>query len=251
MDAMPGQSESATFADEGPAPAAAPMSRAPTAAPMRPATPGKRAARLVPARTEGAVAPAGTAGATQAATVAARGTLLVYTANLTLAIFEVQPALKAIETLAQELGGYMASQSNQAITVRVPVERFHDAMASLEKLGDIIDRQVQAEDVTQEFFDQEVRLKSARAVRERLEQLLARASKVDESIAIERELERVVGEIERLEGRIRYLRDRAAFSTIAVRFSTQPKEVVAKNAFFKLPFPWLDQLGLGRLLQLR
>jgi hypothetical protein len=246
-EAMPGGNESATMAAE--APAAAPMSRA-AGAPMRPSTPGNRAARLVPARTGAAVAPVAPAGS-QTAAVPERGTMLVYTANLTLAIFEVEPARKAIETLARELGGYMASQSNQAITVRVPVERFHDAMARVEKLGDIINRQVQAEDVTQEFFDLEVRLKSARAVRERLEQLLARASRVDESIAIERELERVVGEIERLEGRIRYWRDRASFSTIAVHFSTQPKEVVAKNAFFKLPFPWLDQLGLGRLLQLR
>jgi hypothetical protein len=181
---------------------------------------------------------------------AERAPMLVYTAGLTMAIFEVVPALKNVEALARELGGYMARQSDEAITIRVPVQRFQEAMDRLEKMGDITQRDVQAEDVGQEFFDLDVRLKSARAVRERLEQLLARANKVDESIAIERELERVVGEIERLEGRMKFLRDRAAFSTISVRFSRQSQEVVAKGSF-RLPFPWLDQLGLGRLLDLR
>ena len=74
---------------------------------------------------------------------------------------------------------------------------------------------------------------------QRLEQLLARAHKVEESIAIERELERVVGEIERLEGRLKFLQDRAQFSTIAVTFASRPKELVAKGSF-RLPFFWFD-----------
>jgi hypothetical protein len=180
---------------------------------------------------------------------AQRAPVLIYTAQLTLAIFEVTSGLKAVEQLARELDGFMARQTNSAITIRVPVARFHEAIGRIEKIGDITARDIQAEDVTQEHFDLQVRIKSARAVRERLEQLLARATKVDESIAIERELERVVGEIERLEGRLQYLQDRARFSTISVRFATRPKELIAKDTF-RLPFGWLDQLGLGRLLNL-
>jgi len=178
-----------------------------------------------------------------------RAPMLVYRANLTMSIFETAPALKAVEALAGELGGFLTRQTNDAITIRVPVARFKEALGRLEKLGDVTARSIEAEDVTQEFFDLEVRLKSARAVRERLEQLLARATKVEESIAIERELERVVGEIERLQGRIKFLADQARYSTISVLFAARPKEVVAKGTF-KLPFPWLEELGLGRLLDL-
>ena len=179
-----------------------------------------------------------------------RPPVLIYTAQLTMAVFDVQPGLKAVETLARELGGFLARQTNNTITVRVPAGRFHEAVDRLDKLGDVTGRDIQAEDVTQEYLDLELRIKSARAVRERLEQLLGRAAKVDESIAIERELERVMTEIERMEGRLKYLRDRAQFSTISVVFAARPKELVAKD-MFKLPFPWLDQLGLGRLLELR
>jgi hypothetical protein len=144
----------------------------------------------------------------------------------------------------------MAQRTNTTIVIRVPVARFEEALGRLEKLGDVTGRQVDAEDITQEFFDLDVRLKSARAVRDRLEQLLSRAVKVDDSIAIERELERVVGEIERLEGRLKFLRDRAQYSTITITFAPRAQEKLGKDSFH-LPFPWLDELGLGRLLRLQ
>lgn len=180
---------------------------------------------------------------------AARGPLLVYTAQLTMAVFEVAAGLRATEALAKEAGGYLAQQANASITIRVPADRFEEVVRRLEKIGDIINRNIRADDVTQEFQDTEVRLKNARAVRDRLEHLLARATKVDESIAIERELERVARDIEQMEGRLKFLRDRIAYSTITVVFSARRDETVAKGTF-RLPFPWLNQLGLGRLLDM-
>jgi hypothetical protein len=233
---------------------------APTAAlnesdsPALRAPPAPASLRLASAEQQGGGAqktPAEGSSVTGSAEVApSRAPVTVYTAQLTMAVFDVAPGLKAIEVLARELGGFMGKRTNDAITVRVPVARFQEALDRLESIGDITARDIDAEDVTEAYLDLEVRLKSARAVRERLEHLLARASEVKESIAIERELERVVGEIERLEGRLRYLRERAQFSTISVTFAARPREVVARDAF-RLPFPWLDQLGLARLLELR
>jgi hypothetical protein len=136
-----------------------------------------------------------------------------------------------------------------SVTIRVPVTVFEEAVKRVESVGDMLHRNVQAEDVTEEFRDLEIRLKSARAVQQRLTELLAKAVKVEESIAIERELDRVSGEIERVEGRMKYLRDRAAFSTITVRFEPKPKEHVGGGEV-RLPVRWLYDLGLKRLLSL-
>lgn len=180
---------------------------------------------------------------------AMRAPLLVYTAQITVAVFEVAASLAQVEELGRELGGFLARRNDNAITIRVPSSRFDEAVKRLEKVGDMLHRNVTAEDVTEEFRDLEVRLKSAHAVQERLTQLLARAAKVEESVMIERELDRVTGEIERIEGRMKFLRDRAAFSTITVTFASKSKESVSQGPF-RLPSPWLQQLGLGRLLQL-
>ena len=180
---------------------------------------------------------------------AVEGPVLIYTAQLTMAIFEVVPAQGKIEELIQSLGGFLSQKTNDSITVRVPVAHFHEAIAGIEKIGDVTRRDINAEDVSQEFFDLEVRLKSSRAVRERLEHLLARAVKVEDALGIEHELDRVVAEIERLEGRLKFLQQKAQYSTVTVNFAAQPKEMVTKGTF-KLPFPWLDDLGLSRLLDL-
>lgn len=180
---------------------------------------------------------------------AMRAPLLVYTAQITVAVFEVAASLAQVEELGRELGGFLARRDDSTITIRVPSARFDDALKRLEKVGDMLHRNVSAEDVTEEFRDLEVRLKSAHAVQERLTQLLAKAVKVEESVMIERELDRVTGEIDRIEGRMKFLRDRAAFSTITVTFSSKAKESLRQGPF-RLPSPWLQQLGLGRLLQL-
>lgn len=178
-----------------------------------------------------------------------RAPLLIYTAQITMAVFEVNSALAQIEELGRELGGFLARRDDMSITIRVPVAAFDTAIRRIEKSGDMIHRNVTAQDVTEEFRDLEIRIRNARAVRDRLEQLLAKAAKVEESVVVERELERVTGEIERMEGRIKFLRDRAAFSTITVTYQPKAKEEISQSPF-RLPVPWLDQLGLSRLLRL-
>ena len=180
---------------------------------------------------------------------AMRAPLLVYTAQITVAVFEVATSLAEVEAVGRDLGGFLARRDDNAITIRVPASRFDEAVKRLEKVGDVLHRNVTAEDVTEEFRDLDVRLKSAHAVQARLTDLLAKAQKVEESVLIERELDRVTGEIDRIEGRMKFLRDKATFSTITVTFSSKAKESLNQGPF-RLPSPWLNQLGLGRLLQL-
>jgi hypothetical protein len=143
----------------------------------------------------------------------------------------------------------LAKRDDQSITIRVPAAAFEEAVRRIAGVGDMLHRNVTAEDVTEEYRDLEIRLKSARAVQARLTELLAKAAKVEDSLAIERELDRVSGEIERIEGRIKYLKDRAAFSTITVRFEPRPTEQVNAGTV-RLPVPWLYEITLPRLLNL-
>jgi hypothetical protein len=179
----------------------------------------------------------------------ARAPMLVYTGQVQMAVYEVRSSLGEVETLARSLNGFLSKRDDRTIIIRVPAARFDDAMRRIEKLGDVLSRDVQVEDVTEEFNDVDIRLKNAHAVRDRLEQLLTKAAKVEESIQIERELERVALLIERLEGRMKFLKDRAAYSTITVTFQPRSSAELGKRPF-NLPVPWLYEMGLGRLLAL-
>jgi hypothetical protein len=173
---------------------------------------------------------------------------LIYDARVHLAVFETAQAIDAAETLARENQGYLVHRSDRVITFRVPSASFDATLAAATKLGDVLHREVTVRDVTEEFRDLRVRLRSAEAVRDRLEQLLARADKVDQALQVERELERVAREIEQIKGRLAVLAELTAFSTITLQF--QPRPIDAIDTQVKLPFPWLERLGLAELLRL-
>ncbi len=179
-----------------------------------------------------------------------RSPILIYTADYTMSVFEVQKSLDAVEALAKSAGGYLARRDDRSITVRVPAEKFQDVIAGVEKVGDVLHRNVVSEDVTAEYRDLEIQLANHLALRSRMEKLLEKANKVEEALQIERELGRITGEIERVKGRLKLLTDLAQFSTITVSFAPRTQESVQEGPFV-LPLPWLNSLGLNRLMNLR
>lgn len=174
--------------------------------------------------------------------------LLIYTAQVHLAVFETKKTLAVAEKLLKESRGYLVEQSDRSITFRVPAEKFEEVLEEVLELGDVVHQDVKARDVTDEFLDLETRLYTLEAIRSRLEELLRRAENVEEALAVEKELGRVVGEIEQLKGRLKLLRELIAYSTITVHL--RPRSVENLDPTFHLPFPWLQTLGLGELLSL-
>lgn len=176
--------------------------------------------------------------------------IVIYTATLRMVVVEIDASIKQTETIAVEFKGWVQSISGDSITIRVPADQYEAAVAKIEALGRVSDRQLQASDVTEEYVDLEARLKNALAVRDRLNALLAKAEDVKAALEVEKELARVGEEIERLQGKMELLKNRVAFSTITINFervyrSTQPPQVT------RVPFEWLNELNPNRLLMVR
>jgi uncharacterized protein DUF4349 len=236
----------ASSADKGGAASPALMEARAMAAPTMETLSARQALAMAPAPPPAA----GTAPVPRAVADAPHSAaMLIYTANLSLAVYQVEPQLDAVERIARELGGYLATRQDTAITVRVPRDRFDEAVARIEQQGDVLHRDIKARDVTDEYVDLEARLKNDFAMRDRLTQLLQRAA-VKEALDIEKELGRVTEEIERLEGKLKLLRDQIAFSTITVIFAPLEQQTVHDTSLLA-PFPWLQDLGLQSLLNVR
>ena len=173
--------------------------------------------------------------------------LVIYTARFTMAVYQVDQGLAAVEKIARDNGGFLGQKRDREITVRVPRGRFETTLAAIDKVGDVLHREIQAQDVTDEHVDLEIRIKNARAMQQRLTLLLAKAN-VKDALEIEKELHRVTQELELLEGRMKVLKDKIALSTITVVF--QPRGVTLQTSRVRLPFPWLGALNLPSLLSL-
>ena len=208
------------------------------------------AAALAPAQRGSPLATKQTAAddstADEAATAPKPSVLLIYTAQLQLAVFEVEDKQRDAIAAVEKLGGFLSEQAGDRLVLRVPAAQFKLAMAELESLGDVLHRQLKASDVGEQYRDLEIRIDSARHIRQRLLALLEKANTVQESLAIEAQVERLTKEIEQLEGRLRYLTDQIALSTITLTFRPLAEEQLSETDL-KLPFPWLEELGLNHL----
>jgi hypothetical protein len=104
--------------------------------------------------------------------------------------------------------------------IRVPVGRFDDFLAAVDKLGELKKRHLSSQDVTQEFYDLEAQINNKQQEEKRLLKHLADSTgKLEEILTVEKELSRVRGEVERMQGRLRYLGNMAAMSTVTITAS--------------------------------
>lgn len=149
---------------------------------------------------------------------------LIRIASIVLQVEDVPRVVQQVKRVAESLNGYVASLSQSqiderrsaSITIRVPSERYSEALIQLQALGRVVNLSERAQDVTEEFIDIDARLRNLKRSEEHLLTLLKRSAKVSELLSVEKELANRRSEIERLEGRLRYLSHQTALSTIDV-----------------------------------
>jgi hypothetical protein len=176
---------------------------------------------------DAAATPPSAAGAEAAQGAPAAGApMLIRTGSASVEVDSLDAAVARVRALAAHLGGYVANASlavgreqvrSATLELRIPAPRFDELVNGLAPFGRVERVDVRAEDVGEEFVDVSARVGNARRLEARLVELLARRTgKLEEVLAVERELARVREEVERYEGRLRYLRTRAATSTLTV-----------------------------------
>jgi hypothetical protein len=160
----------------------------------------------------------------------------------------MEDTLTKAEAIGEKYKGWVQQSTSTSLTLRVPAEQFEATMADLEALGDVNFRNVVGTDVTEQFYDTQIRLKNAEVLRDRYIELLRQARTVEDSLAIERELARVTQDIELLKGKLRFLGNQIAFSTINLSLQRKTQEPV-KNTHVHLPFGWMGQYNLDSVLR--
>nr|WP_298137508.1 DUF4349 domain-containing protein [uncultured Pseudomonas sp.] len=159
----------------------------------------------------------------------ASGRLLVWTASFTLEVADLAKAKVQLSERMLALGGYVEETSDygeysQNLVFRVPKDAFETALGNIEQSGKVLSRQVKGEDVTEQYVDVETRLNNNRVLRDRLRQLLGKASSVQDILQIESELNRIQSEIDSMEARMRILKDQIQMSKVTVELRQQAAE---------------------------
>jgi len=153
-----------------------------------------------------------------------RGSLerkLVRTGSMTVTVTSPEETQREVERLVAGTGGFVERSvaSHDAgvwMHGRVPAADLEAVMDRIAGLGKEANRSLSSDDVTDEYGDLETRLRNDRALRDRLEQLLARATDVEDVLAIEKEFSRIQSEIETMQARLDRLASEIELSQLDV-----------------------------------
>lgn len=178
--------------------------------------------------------------------------MVVYTARLGLKVDDVDASLDEIKLIMAVHGGFISSVNTRddrgSVAIRVPQSRFHDAIADIEGLGEVTTRDLQGEDVSEEYVDLGAQLTTLQHQENRLYEIMEMGVNVEEVLKVERELERVRGKIESIQGRMNYLDSRVELSTITVSlFEEEEIEEVIQAWFPHMDWGVPVRTGLSTL----
>lgn len=154
---------------------------------------------------------------------------VIRTAELEVRVDDVPGASERALVVVEAAGGFLSGQRSDlsgdaraVLTFKVPPDAFLDVLTDLGGLGDLVQRRVGSDDVTEQVVDVEGRLAATTASVDRLRALLADAADVPQIVAVEGELARREGELESLTGQLRSLRASVDLATVTVTLTPVP-----------------------------
>lgn len=139
----------------------------------------------------------------------------------------IQETTTFITKNVANLKGYISSDNvynsddriTHRIEIRIPSNSFDDLLLRISDEARKIDyKNVQVQDVTEEYIDIESRIKTKKELENRYREILSKAKTVEEILSIEKELGTLRSDIESIEGRLKYLKDQVSLSTLTVEY---------------------------------
>ena len=160
---------------------------------------------------------------------ASRPVKMIYNGYMEMQTQDFDAAASGIEALVRELGGYFqqSSVSNRgsssyrygSYTIRIPAAQFETFVQRAGQLCHVTYTNTTADDVSESYYDTEARLETARIKLERLQQLLAKATSMEDIITIESAISETEWDIENLSGTLRHYDALVDYATVNVELS--------------------------------
>ena len=157
---------------------------------------------------------------------------IVKTGEVTLEVENVGEALGRVRAMAVELGGYVGGsqagtlEDRATLTIRVPAASFEDALARLHAMdAELVAEATREQDVTGQVVDLGARIENLRASEASYRELVARAERVEDILAVQSRLDDVRGQIEQLTAQLEALEGQAALSTLTVTLVPRPTPI--------------------------
>ena len=159
------------------------------------------------------------------------GHKIIQTGNISMESLKFDESVTKTLDYVTSIGGYAESSNIQGQGIssgntamnrtanyvfRVPADKYTDFFSKMKGYGVVTSEQSQGQDITDQYFDTDARLKSLKIQEERELALLQKATKLSDILELEKELNNVRYQIESYTGTLRKWDSLVSYSTVKV-----------------------------------
>jgi hypothetical protein len=153
---------------------------------------------------------------------------IIYIAQVELIVEDLPRGEEQLKSLIQEQKAYVAksdmrgspgSPRSGSWTIRVPVDRFEAFMEAIAQVGELRHSRTDSDDITDRYYDLKAHLKNNEVEEEGLQKLYLEKSstgKLDDLLAVRRELRNIRGDIEQQKGQLQRWDKETEYATVTV-----------------------------------
>lgn len=158
---------------------------------------------------------------------------LIYIGEMEIESEQFEADYAALKEQVSALGGYLAGETLSGtapvaygdagrygqLVARIPTEHFQTFLDDADSRMNVVRRQVDVQDVTEYYYDNEARIELLETRYAKLEEHLRAAEKMEDIIALEQEMSEILSELDALKGTRRHLDHQVEYSTLTIEIS--------------------------------
>ncbi len=169
-----------------------------------------------------------------------KGSKIIKNGNLSFEVDDLKNSKSTVDSILKKLNGYYENEqfssygnrNNYSLKIRIPNSKFDTLVFLLENgKGKLLDKNISAKDVTEEYVDLNIRLKNNLAYLNQYKEILKKAKTIKEILEVQEKIRRIEEEIDSKKGRLKYLDDKVQFSTIQLELSEYVEMESTGNSF--------------------
>jgi hypothetical protein len=171
---------------------------------------------------------------------------VIFTANARLQVDKPKEVYEAIVSDIKAQNGYVSySQQTERehgiiihVTVRIPSSKLEAFLLSLQSYGKVLNQEIGSEEITKQYFDTKARLDNAIKQKDQYEKILLKAEKIEDILAVQREIDAVQERIEMHRGQIELWDQLVDFSTASIELIPNPRVIEGQKKSAWNPLGW-------------
>ncbi|MCX6165528.1 MAG: DUF4349 domain-containing protein [Ignavibacteriae bacterium] len=152
--------------------------------------------------------------------------MIIRIGTMSVEVEKFDDAAKTVTDVVKKNGGYVSNTSSTqnssgkkqgTLVLKVPADKYDALISEVSSVGKVMNQNINANDITEEFIDLEARQKTQKELEQRLLKLLSeKTARLTDVVEVEQKLASVRQVIESIDGRLRLLKNQSEMSTLTL-----------------------------------